>query len=206
MWDAFAPLLGERSVVRHELAAGDPEAAMDGPGVLIGASFGGYVCLHLAARRPDLVQALVLMDAPLFDHEFSADLEAYGDEEERLVEAGDLDAAARLNVDFWVGDASADVKQRVLEMSRALLEVDREPDVPDTIDLTRIPAPALVLTGARDHSDFQAIAERLYSGLPDARRATVPGAQHLPALEAPEETAALVVDFLERLDGRPTAG
>jgi len=198
MWDGFAPLLGDRELVRHGLAAGDPEAAMEGPAVLIGASFGGYVCLDLAARRPELVQALVLMDAPLFDHEFSADLESYAEEEERLVEAGELDAAARLNVDFWVADAAADVKQQVLEMSREQLELEYEPDLPDTIDLTRVRAPTLVLNGARDHRDFQAIAERLSSGLPDARRATVPGVQHLPALEAPEETATLVVEFLER--------
>jgi len=198
MWDGFARLLGGREVVSHALRAGDPEAAAGDGAVLIGASFGGYVCLDLAARKPELVKALVLMDAPLFDHEFSDDLEAYEREEERLLEAGDLDAATRLNVDFWIGDAASGVKRLTLEMCRPALELEYEPELPETIDLTRIAAPALVLTGERDHADFQAIAERLAAGLQDARRATVPGAQHLPALEDPEATAALVVDFLER--------
>ena len=198
MWDGFEPLLAGREVVRHGLSTGDPEASMRGPAVLIGASFGGYVCLDLAARKPELVKALVLMDAPLFDHEFSADLQAYEREEERLLEAGDLDAATRLNVDFWIGDAPSDVKRLTLEMCRGALELEYEPELPETIDLTRIAAPALVLTGERDHADFQAIAERLAAGLPDARRATVPGAQHLPALERPEHTARLVMEFLER--------
>jgi 3-oxoadipate enol-lactonase len=199
MWDRFAPLLGERDVVRHELWAGDPEAALGDGAVLIGASFGGYVCLDLAARRPELVEALVLMDAPLLDHEASPDLEAYELEEERLLEAGDVDAAARLNVEFWVGDAPAEVKALVLEMSRRALELEYAAELPEAIDLERIAAPALVITGERDHPDFQAIAERLAAGIPDARRQTVADARHLPALERPEETAAVVVEFLERV-------
>ena len=43
--------------------------------------------------------ALVLLDAPLPDHDWSdPGLLAYAEEEERLLEAGDLDAVAELNL------------------------------------------------------------------------------------------------------------
>ena len=43
----------------------DLEQALGGqPAALVGASFGGLVCLELAARRPELVSDLVLLDAP----------------------------------------------------------------------------------------------------------------------------------------------
>jgi 3-oxoadipate enol-lactonase len=217
MWDGFAPLLGEREVVRHErrgygdtaMPAGgsfsygaDLEAALDGPAVLVGASFGGFLCLDVAARRPELVAGLVLLDAPLFDHDFSDEMEAYGAEEERLLEAGDLDGVTELNVEFWEGGADAEVRDAVRTMQRRALDLqhgsEAEPQMPESIDLTRIEAPALVVTGERDRQDFQEIARRLVAGLPDATAATVPGAYHLPALERPEETARLVLEFLAR--------
>ena len=71
------------------------------PAALVGSSYGGLVCLDFAARNPDLVTDLVLLDAPLPDHEWSDEMEAYGDEEVRLLEAGDLDAATELNLSFW---------------------------------------------------------------------------------------------------------
>ena len=155
MWDGFAPLLGEREVVRHELrgfgdtampAGGsfsygaDLEAALDGPTVLVGASFGGFVCLDAAERRPELVAGLVLLDAPLFDHDFSDEMEAYGTEEERLLEAGDLDGVTELNVEFWEGGADAEVRDAVRAMQRRALDLqhgsEAEPQMPESIDLT----------------------------------------------------------------------
>lgn len=50
--------------------------------------------------------------------------------------------------------------------------------------------------GEHDKPDFRAIAERLARELPNAELAVIPGAGHLPPLERPEETAALVRAFL----------
>ena len=217
MWDGFEPLLGDgRRVIRHELRgfgdtpppasgrfshASDLEAALDGPAVLVGASFGGLVCLELAERRPDLVAGLVLLGAPLPDHDFSEELEAYDAEEERLLEAGDADGATELNVEFWVGGADPDVREAVRVMQRRAFELqlasDAEPEMAESIDLGRIEARALVVAGERDHEDFRRIARRLAAELPDASEATVAGAGHLPALERPAETARLVLAFLD---------
>ncbi|MHB1969603.1 MAG: alpha/beta fold hydrolase, partial [Acidimicrobiales bacterium] len=48
-----------------ELVAPSLETALDGPVVLVGHSFGGTVATVIAARRPELVRALVLSGAPV---------------------------------------------------------------------------------------------------------------------------------------------
>ena len=62
MWDGF-DLPGE--VAAHQLPAPLDETVGDRPAALVGNSFGGLVALEFAARRPELVTKLVLLDAPL---------------------------------------------------------------------------------------------------------------------------------------------
>jgi 3-oxoadipate enol-lactonase len=47
--------------------------------------------------------------------------------------------------------------------------------------------------------DFRAIAERLARELPNAELVVIEGAGHLPSMERPDETAALVRRFLNAL-------
>jgi 3-oxoadipate enol-lactonase len=220
MWDGVAPLLEDRFVlVRHEMRgfgrtplpkgrfsyAEDLAAALDGPAVLVGASFGGQVCLEVAAAQPELVRGLALLAAPLPDHDWSEQAEAFFEEEERLLEADDVEGATRLNVSFWAGAAEPEVQRAVHEMQRRAFELqlasEAEPEEPGRIELAAVTAPALVVTGDRDIEDFGRIADRLVKELPRARRATIDGAGHLLALERPEETAALLDDFLEEAAG-----
>ena len=156
----------------------------------MGSSYGGLVCLDCAARQPELVTDLVLLDAPLPDHEWSEEVTAYGDEEERLLEAGDLDAATELNLAFW----APTMADRLRPMTRWSLEL--EVDEIEQVDLSAVSARTLVAVGEHDKADFRAIAERLVRELPNAELAVIQGAGHLPSMERPDETAALVRRFL----------
>jgi 3-oxoadipate enol-lactonase len=162
-----------------------------------GASFGGFVCLQVAARRPHLVTELVPLDSPLFDRTWSDDIVAYQREEDGLLEQGDLRGAAILNVDFWL--TSPVPRDRVIEMQEGAFELQGQSEAeevsPETVDLAAITARALVVVGEFDRPDFQEIAERLAREIPDARQAVIAGA----ALEQPEETARLVRRVPERL-------
>ena len=208
MWDGF-DLPG---AVAHELRgfgktpmpetgefshADDLEAALGGePAALVGASFGGQVCLEVAARRPELVERLVLLDAALPDHDWSDEVVAYAEEEDRLLEEGDLDGATELNVRFWAPDMADVVRpmqRRSFELQVASSAEEREPGA---IDLGAIKAPALVVVGALDKPDFHVIAARLTDELPDAEHVVVEGAGHLPSLQRPEPTARLLRHFL----------
>jgi 3-oxoadipate enol-lactonase len=210
MWDGF-DLPG---AVRHELRgfghtplpesgvfsdADELEARLgDEPSALVGASFGGQVCLEVAARRPELVTELVVMDARLPDHPWSDEIVAYEAEEARLVEEGDLDAATELNVRFW----APSVAERVRPMQRRSFELmvgSAAEDVqPDRIDLAAIGARTLVVVGELDKADFRAIAERLAAEIGDAELVVMEGVTHLPSLERPDETARHVREFLVR--------
>ena len=113
MWDDFDLPGAERHEVRGfgntplpesgEVSdADDLEARLsDGPAALVGASFGGQVCLEVAARRPELVSELVLLASRVPDHEWSDEIILFAEEEDRLLEEGDLNAAADLNARFW---------------------------------------------------------------------------------------------------------
>lgn len=186
MWDGF-DLPGE--VRRHQLS--DP-LSVDEPSILVGSSYGGLVCLDFAARRPELVTDLVLLDAPLPDHDWSEEVIAYWEEEERLIEAGDLDGATELNLAFWA-PAMAD---RLRPMTRWAMELD-EVDEIEKVDLSAVRARTLVAVGEADKPDFIAIAERLAREIADARLEVITGAGHLPSLEQPGATAALVRRFLK---------
>ncbi len=189
MWDGFE-LPGE--VRRHQLS---DALSVEAPVALVGASYGGLVCLDFAARHPDLVTELVLLDAPLPDHDWSDEVVRYAEEEERLLEAGDLDAATELNLSFW----APTLADRLRPMTRWSLELDV--DEIEEVDLSAVRARTLVAVGENDKRDFHVIAERLARELPDAELAVIADAGHLPSLERPEATAALVRRFLK---GRKT--
>jgi 3-oxoadipate enol-lactonase len=190
MWDGFE-LPGE--LVRHHLEGDLAETFGGEPAALVGSSYGGLVSLDFAARHPELVAALVVMDAPLPDHEWSdPDFLAYAEEEERLFEAGDLDAVTDLNLSYW----APELADRLRPMARRSVEFD-VPEI-EAVDLSAVRMAALVLVGELDKPDFHAIADRLVRELPDAEHAVIPGAGHLPSLERPEATAELTRRFLER--------
>jgi 3-oxoadipate enol-lactonase len=212
MWDGF----DVPGATRHELRgfggtplppagefshADDLAEALRGEATaLVGASYGGWVCLQVAVSRPGLVSELVLLGAPLPDHDWSDEVERFGREEDSLLEQGDLRGAATLNADFWL--ESPEPRDRVIEMQERAFELDAESEAegvePDEIDLTAITARTLVAVGELDKADFHAIAERLTSEIEGALSATIAGAGHLAALERPEETARLVREFLQR--------
>ena len=209
MWDGFELPGAERAELRgfgqtalppagQFSHSDDLEAGLGGePAALVGASYGGWVCLQVAAERPELVSALVLLDAPLPDHEWSEALQRHWSEEDRLLEQGDLRGAAVLNADFWLTDPGP--RDRVIEMQERAFELEQESQAegidPETVDLGAVAARALVVVGELDKPDFHAIADRLSAGL-GAEKVVIGGAGHLPSLERPEETARVVRDFL----------
>jgi 3-oxoadipate enol-lactonase len=210
MWDGFE-LPG---AVRHELSgfgetpmpatgefswADEVAATLTEPAALVGASYGGKVCLEVARGRPELVTALVLLGAPLPDHDWSEEIEGYAQREEALIEEGEFRAAAELTADFWLEDASH--RDRVIEMQERAYQLQAESEAEEvgteSIDLSAVTARTLVVVGELDKQDFHEISERLAREIPGARHVVVEGAGHLPALERPGETSRLIREFLQ---------
>ncbi|GAA1736006.1 hypothetical protein GCM10009809_33980 [Isoptericola hypogeus] len=132
MWDAVAPPLAHAfRVIRPDLRgfgasplpgpgsaeaytnADDLAALLDDVGVpdavVVGCSYGGRVALELAARHPARVRELVLLCPAAPGVPDTAASEAFDADEARLLDAGDVEGAVRLNVATWLGpDADED--------------------------------------------------------------------------------------------------
>jgi 3-oxoadipate enol-lactonase len=167
---------------------------------VVGASFGGWVALQLATLAPDRVSGLALMASAFDLDNWSPELEAFRTQEESLLEAGDIDGAVELGLRTWVREpAIADV---VADMSRVAFERQQgvEAKVRELpVDLGSIAVPTLAVSGGRDFPDFARIADRVAAEVPGAERAEIEDAGHLIALERPDETAALLRPWLQRV-------
>jgi pimeloyl-ACP methyl ester carboxylesterase len=173
-----------------------------GDTAVIGASGGGRVAIEVAARWPRRVSSLTLLCTALAGHEPSAELRAYGERENALIEARDIDAAVELNVRTWLGpSAGEETREKLRRMQRRAFEVqlaaaeEFEP-IRAEVDLSAITAPSLIVSGAHDLADFAQIAVQLSHRLPGARLVELAWAGHLPSLERPEAINPLLVDFL----------
>ena len=140
------------------------------------------------------------------DHAWSPEIEAFGAAEDEAIEAGDLDAATEINVDFWLPDAPEGVRAAIREQQRNAFALQVGSDGEErrlTEDLVSrlgdVDLPALVLVGESDHADFHALADRLSGSLPLSTRETIPGVGHLPSLEQPAAFDAVVLPFLASL-------
>ncbi|MFN2389536.1 MAG: alpha/beta fold hydrolase [Actinomycetota bacterium] len=169
---------------------------------LVGSSFGGRVALEVSAAHPERVDRLALLCPAVHGLPTTDDVQRFGVEEDALLEAGDIDAAVRLNVETWLGpEASEDTRALVYEMQRHAFEVqlaspEVEPGPPSEVDLAAIEAPALVVSGGHDLHYFRVAARHLVETMPRARHVELDRAGHLPSLERPAEATALLVEFL----------
>ena len=178
---------------------------------LVGGSLGARVALEVAVAQPERIEKLVLLNPGGPGHEWSDEVQAGWAEEEGALDRGDLAAAVEVNMRMWFdgprrspGDVDPELRAKVAEMQRRALElqmtvgddVREELLVPDLAErLGGVQATTLVVTGDDDVGDIHAIADRLVREIPDARRATMPGA-HVASLEHPDEFDRIVLDFL----------
>jgi 3-oxoadipate enol-lactonase len=187
---------------------------------LVGNSLGGRVAIDLVLEQPERVWALVPVASALTGYVGSAELDALDEEEEAFLDAGELDEAVELNLRTWLdglGRAAApvpaEVRRRVEEMYRRLLEIDlaaykREPppgpiswsEPPAMTRLNEIAAPTLVVACTHDQPDFRRIAGLLVDGIPNAEGTDMETA-HLPGIERPDELNRVLLDFLSRSSG-----
>ncbi|MET9400934.1 alpha/beta hydrolase [Kitasatospora sp. NPDC002965] len=174
-----------------------------GQASLVGSSYGGRVALGVAWLRSDRVSALALLCPGRPGQVAGPQMRAFGAAEDELLEAGDLDGAAALNVRTWLGpDAAEEVRELVGRMQRGNFEAgltegagDFELPEPEAV-LSAVTARALVVSGAHDLPDFRRIVAEVAAGLPNARALDLPWAGHLPSLERPAEITALLREFL----------
>lgn len=162
------------------------ERLSPGPVSLVGHSMGGQVSVHLAARFPERVKRLVLVDPAGIPRPLTP----------RHVARFALEVVPPTRwgdptfVPVIVGDAlAAGVRNLLLGIVHVLRD-----DVRPL--LSRVRAPTLVVWGERDTFVPPAHAEEFLRGIPGARLVVLPGAAHNPMVDRAEEFNRVVLGFL----------
>lgn len=187
---------------------------------LLGLSLGGVTALSVAVEHPGRVRSLILA---------SSGIPGYQPDSERMTgllddyrasvapiyrKAADdgVDAARSEWLDHQYFDttrARPDVRSRL----EAIIgdysgwhwygpRAEFEHDPPAAARLTEITAPALVISGERDHPVIVAAAEVLAAQIPNVRHHVIPGAGHMCNMEEPGIFNRLVSEFLDEVSCR----
>ena len=223
VWDALVPLLpaGLR-VVRYDKRGhglsdcppgpyamadlvAEAEAICDGLGLddvtFVGLSIGGLIGQGLAAKRPDLIRALVLMDtaAKIGTAEMWNDRIA-------AIRAGGIAALVDPILERWFTPGFRTSEPSFALWRNMLLRTPVEgylgccaaiagADLTGTTRALRLPVLALV--GDQDGSTPPDLV-RATAALVGAECHVIAGAGHIPCVEQPAATARLLTEFLER--------
>jgi 3-oxoadipate enol-lactonase len=200
-----------------------PQLAADAVGVLdalhidsahvYGVSYGGMVAQELAIRFPDRVRGLILggttPGGPRATRPSLPDVVALG--RTMRTSSGRYGLSGALFSDEFRREHPDEARELTenLQKHRApasgVLAHLLASVYHDTVSRLRlIRSPTLVVHGGRDRMAPLRNSEMLVEGIPDAELAVIPGTGHAYLLEKPEESAAVVIDFLERR--RPRAG
>lgn len=178
-----------------------------GPCHFVGLSMGGFTGMRLAARRPDLLRSLALLET-------SADPEP----EQNVPRYKLLTFVAR-----WLGMGLVADKVMPIMFGRTFLEdparsaeraewkrrlTENRRDIWRAVngvirrrgvyeELARIKLPTLVLVGAEDVATVPAKAERLHGAIAGSKLVKLPRGGHTSTVEEPELLNAALVEFLD---------
>ncbi|HMM41589.1 MAG TPA: alpha/beta hydrolase [Thermomicrobiales bacterium] len=187
------------------------------PARLVGSSYGAMTSLTFAVRRPELVRSLVLGEPPLLlwlpqlpggsELLESFLTNGFGPAREALAR-GEGEAGVRLFINAVLGPGMFDrlpeptremmvsnVPEMRLETATPLEEYlsDVTPE-----DVERVEIPTLLVVGEISPAMFPLITDELARRLPNAERATIPGASHGMHGQNPAAYNEVVSAFLAR--------
>ena len=176
--------------------------------VFVGCSLGGYILLSLCQRYPSLCRGLVLVDTKAAAD--TPEVQAQRLQNAAIIEASNPAEFYEAMLVRLLGETTQRTRPGVvaavrrmmsqatpLGVAAALRAMASRADC--TAALSSIKAPTLVLTGEEDLLTPPAEAQRMASAMPKAAFELIPGAGHLPSLEAPDALERSVLSFLANL-------
>jgi 3-oxoadipate enol-lactonase len=176
-----------------------------GPAHVVGVSLGGLVAQVLAARHPDLVDHLVVVDAV---DRYPPAMRTMWQDRAELVRRQGMAPVVDATLELWFTGPARETGGDVVDGVRRLLEATdpegyaRACEVLATADtgplLPSITAPTLLVCGEQDAPAFTAAAPRLAEEIAGGELVWLEGSRHAGALEHPEAFAEALSAFLPR--------
>ncbi len=193
-----------------EDAAALIEALGGAPCHFLGLSMGGFVGLRLAARRPELIKSLLLLETsagpePVENRARYKQLNFIA----RWVSLGVVSKQVMkvmFGQKFLNDPARAEqrrewqrrlVRNHRIGITRATTGVITRQDVYEEIEKIRVPT--LILVGDQDVATPLAHAQRLHEGIAGSQLVIIPGAGHTSTVEEPAAVNAAISHFLGKL-------
>ncbi|MBV1850584.1 alpha/beta fold hydrolase [Catellatospora tritici] len=211
LWDEIVPALAASyTVIRYDARGlGDSDSpttaysdiddlasvldACDvGAAALVGMSMGGETAIDMALIHPGRVTALALVGAAVAGVDWPETAAGLAYDEARR--CGDAERLARLELEVWaslgpLAPGGPLIERMVWDNAYRRIAAERhlsQPTLNAGDHLHRIAAPTVVLWGGDDHPGIAAAAERLTTGIPDAKGHTIEGADHYLPLRTPQ--------------------
>ena len=179
------------------------------PTHLVGCSIGGRLAIDFALAHPERISKLVLVGPGIGGMKFDERYAELWSEVEAADKAGDTDAVNLAEMHLWLdgprrkrGYVRQPLRDLFLEMNGANFNSDFNSAPQDELDppaierLHEISAPTLVVLGDEDVPTIFEAVEILMEKMPNARKAVIHDAAHLPNLEHPDEFNRIVLEFL----------
>lgn len=166
----------------------ESEDGTGGPAVVLGHSLGGRIAVCLAARRPDLVTALVLTGAPLFPRQGPGSRPPAAFRLLKMLSRAGLVGEKRMER-ARRRHGSADYRAAEGVMRETLVRLVNETY---EAELSGLRCPVELVWGERDTEAPLSVAEGIRERVPQARLTVCEGAGHIAPLEFPADLRAAV--------------
>ncbi len=187
------------------------EEVVGGPAAVMGHSMGGFIAQQLVLDRPDLISKLILAStnfggpkaAPVTPEALAAMMDRSGDPA-AVVRRGVAIATAPGFIDKhpdaltelmnyrFSNPVPPEAYQAQMAIGLGLLS----PAAAYDGKLSAVQVPTLILFGAHDNVVPAANAQLLAAQIPDSKVVILPNAGHMFPIEAPQEAARAVLEFL----------
>lgn len=170
-----------------------------------GLSMGGFVAMRMAARRPDLVKSLILMETSALPEPFkfkytilNTIVKLFGvssvEKPVMKIMFGDtfLNDSKRANEkEQWANELKTNKKSITKAVSGVIDRVGVEDE------LQNITCPTLILVGTEDKATIPAKAEFIASKIPHAKLVYIQNGGHTASIEEPEQYNQAILSFLK---------
>lgn len=174
---------------------------------IIGNSFGGAIALHVAKRRPDLINKLILMGSVGIDHPIAPGLDAvWGyqpsiEDMKNLIKIFAYDQSMAENGDLVEMRYKSSIQEGFQESFSAMFPEPRQRHVDamalSADELSEIQFPVLLIHGRDDQViPLEDTSFKLVRSLPNAELHVFPQCGHWVQIEKTKEFAGQVIEFL----------